>query len=160
MTTGSFRTHTFPVSWQELHRDTRALAWRLADRKWNGIIGITRGGLVPAAIIARELNIRRVETIGIASYADDQHVGGTPQILKAIEGSGAGLLVIDDLTDTGVTARLVRSLLPEAHIATVYAKPVGRNDVDTCVTMVSQDTWIVFPWDVDEPWEVDEPTQP
>ena len=141
--------HSFPVSWEELHRDTRALAWRLADRQFTAIVGIARGGLVPAAIVARELSIREVDTVCIASY--DGQKQGEAKLLKGIEGDGEGLLVVDDLVDTGVTARLVRELLPKAHIATVYAKPAGRDDVDTFVTMVSQDTWIVFPWDQGDP---------
>jgi xanthine phosphoribosyltransferase len=58
------------------------------------------------------------------------------------------VLVIDDLVDTGKTARVVRAMLPNAHFATVYAKPAGRPMVDTFVTEVSQDTWIYFPWDM------------
>ncbi len=141
--------HSFPVSWDELHRDTRALAWRLAGMQFEKIVGIARGGLVPAAIVARELNIRNVDNVSIASY--EGKVQGQPRVIKGPEGDGTGVLVVDDLTDTGVTARLVRQLLPKAHIATVYAKPAGRDDVDTFVTMVSQDTWIVFPWDQGEP---------
>ncbi|HKK31925.1 MAG TPA: xanthine phosphoribosyltransferase [Alphaproteobacteria bacterium] len=141
--------HSFPVTWEELHRDTRALAWRLGDLECTHIVGIARGGLVPAAIVARELGIRSVDTVCIASY--DGRVQGEARILKPVEGDGDGLLVIDDLVDTGITARLVRKMLPKAHIATVYAKPAGRPEVDTFVTMVSQDTWIVFPWDIGEP---------
>ena len=141
--------HSFPVSWEELHRDTRALAWRLADMSFTGIVGIARGGLVPAAIVARELSIRNVDTVCIASY--EGQVQGEAKVLKRIEGDGEGLLIVDDLVDTGVTARLVRQLLPKAHMATVYAKPAGSSEVDTFVTMVSQDTWIVFPWDQGEP---------
>ena len=44
----------FPVSWDQFHRDSKALAWRLADKgNWSAIIAVTRGGLVPAAIVAR-----------------------------------------------------------------------------------------------------------
>jgi xanthine phosphoribosyltransferase len=57
------------------------------------------------------------------------------------------VLIVDDLVDTGKTAKVVRELLPEAHFATVYAKPMGRPMVDTFITEVSQDTWIYFPWD-------------
>jgi len=60
----------------------------------------------------------------------------------------SGVLVVDDLVDTGATARIVRDLLPRAHFATVYAKPQGRPLVDTFITEVSQDTWIYFPWDL------------
>lgn len=142
--------HSFPVSWEELHRDTRALAWRLAELPaFDTIIAITRGGLVPAAIVARELGVRLVDTVCIASY--DDRIQGEATVLKAIDGPGKGVLVVDDLVDTGVTARIVRKMLPQAHLATVYAKPAGRPDVDTFVTLVSQDTWIVFPWDVGDP---------
>jgi xanthine phosphoribosyltransferase len=58
-------------------------------------------------------------------------------------------LLIDDLVDTGKTARVVKDLLPEAHFATVYAKPAGRPLVDTFITEVSQNTWILFPWDTE-----------
>ena len=66
-----------------------------------------------------------------------------------MEGDGEGWLIVDDLVDTGRTARVVRDLLPKAHFATVYAKPAGRPLVDTFITEVSQDTWIFFPWDIE-----------
>ena len=65
----------------------------------------------------------------------------------ALADQGDGWLIVDDLVDTGVTAKAVRALLPKAHFATIYAKPNGRPMVDTFITEVSQDTWILFPWD-------------
>jgi len=138
---------TFPVSWDQLHRDSRALAWRIvAGGPWDGIVAVTRGGLVPAAIIARELDIRMIDTICIRSYSDDRSQSEL-EVLKDVPGDGQGWLIIDDLVDTGRTAKGVRGMLPKAHFATVYAKPAGRPLVDTFVTEVSQDTWILFPWD-------------
>ena len=138
----------FPVSWEELHRKARALAWRLLDiGPFDGIVAVTRGGLVPAAIVARELEVRLVDTVCIASY-DHKDQGGI-NVLKPVDGDGAGWLIVDDLVDTGRTAQVVRKMLPEAHFATIYAKPAGRPLVDTFVTEVSQDTWILFPWDVE-----------
>jgi len=140
----------FPVSWEQLHRDARALAWRLAEQEpWQRIVAITRGGLVPAAIVSRELEVRLVDTICVSSY--DHQSQGKLTILKSIEGDGdgEGTLIVDDLVDTGRTAKVVRELLPKAHLATVYAKPAGRPLVDTFVTEVSQDTWIHFPWDLE-----------
>ena len=139
---------TFPVSWEELHRNARALAWRLVDiGPWQGVVAITRGGLVPAAIVARELEIRLIDTVCITSYEGREQ--GDLKVLKTVEGDGAGWLIVDDLVDTGKTAQVVRDLLPKAHFATVYAKPAGRPLVDTFVTEVSQDTWILFPWDTE-----------
>lgn len=138
----------FPVSWEELHRDARALAWRLNDLgPFDGVIAVTRGGLVPAAIIARELEIRLVDTVCVASY-DYKDQGGV-KVLKEVPGDGTGFLIVDDLVDTGKTAQVVRDMLPEAHFATLYAKPAGRPLVDSFITEVSQDTWILFPWDIE-----------
>ena len=146
----------FPVSWDQFHRDARALTWRLAGAgPFSAIVCITRGGLVPAAIVSRELEIRVIETVCIASYHDYQTQGESnvlkaisPEVVEAAGEGGAGILIVDDLVDTGKTARLVREMLPRAHFATVYAKPMGRPVVDTFVTEVSQDTWIYFPWDL------------
>jgi len=137
----------FPVTWDELHRHARALAWRLVELgPWQSIVAVTRGGLVPAAIVARELDLRLIDTVCIASYDDREQ--GKLTVLKRVPGDGTGMLIIDDLVDTGVTAKAVREMLPKAHFATIYAKPAGRPLVDTFVTKVSQDTWILFPWDI------------
>ena len=139
---------TYPISWEQLHRDSKALAWRLVEMQtWKGIVAITRGGLVPASIIARELEIRLVDTVCIASYDGRQQ--GDISVLKSPDTDGDDWLLIDDLVDTGKTASVVRDMLPKAHFATVYAKPAGRPLVDTFITEVSQDTWILFPWDTE-----------
>jgi xanthine phosphoribosyltransferase len=142
------------VSWDMFHRDARALAWRLADQPpFAAIVAVARGGLVPAAIVARELGIRLVETVCITSY---EHMArGAATLLKSAardvmalaDDEGKALLIVDDVVDTGQTARVVRALLPRAHLASVYVKPMGRPLVDTFVTEVAQDAWIFFPWD-------------
>jgi xanthine phosphoribosyltransferase len=141
------------LSWDDLHRDAKALAARLLDRgPWTGIVAVTRGGLAPAAIVARALDIRLIETVCVIGYDPDDY---NPQqanettILKppAHVGDGDGWLVVDDLVDTGRTVAVLRKLLPKAHFAAIYAKPLGRPLVDTCVSEVSQDTWIYFPWE-------------
>ncbi len=150
----------FHISWDQIHRDSRALAWRLDGRgpddgAWKAVVAITRGGMAPAMIVARELDIRTVDTISVVSY----HSGGgkadqrrEARVLKAPDaemmGDGTGILIVDDLVDSGKTLELVRKLYPQAHFATVYAKPEGEPQADTFITGVSQDTWIFFPWDM------------
>ena len=146
----------FPVSWDQFHRDARALAWRLSSSgPFQAVVSITRGGLVPAAIVARELEIRVIETVCVASYHDYKNQGElavlktvAPDVAKLGGAGGSGVLIVDDLVDTGRTAAIVREMLPKAHFAAVYAKPMGRPMVDTFITEVSQDTWIYFPWDM------------
>ena len=136
------------VTWDQLHRDARSLAGMLVPRMpLRGIVAVTRGGMIPAAIVARELGCRLVETISVITY-DEEHKGD-PSIVKQPDaaGDGEGFLVIDDLVDSGVTARLVRERLPRACFACLYAKPAGRALTDLFVTEVPQDTWVLFPWD-------------
>ncbi len=147
----------FIVSWDQIHRDSRALAWRLdgqgegPDGSWKAVIAITRGGMTPACIVARELNVRIVDTISIKSYSHQAQ--SEASVLKApdaaIMGDGENILIIDDLVDSGKTLEVVRKMYPKAHLATVYAKPKGRPLVQTFITEVSQDTWIYFPWDLE-----------
>jgi len=145
----------FHVSWDQLHRDARALAWRLDGQgpdngAWKAVVAITRGGMAPAMIVARELDIRTVDTISIKSY--DRHSRAEAKVLKfpdlELVGDGTGILIIDDLVDSGKTIEVVRAKMPKAHYATIYSKPMGRPQVDTYITEVSQDTWIFFPWDM------------
>ena len=145
----------FHISWDRLHHDSRALAWRLDGQgpdagDWRAVVAITRGGMAPAMIVSRELDIRTVDTISIKSY--DHQSQSDAVVLKgpdaALMGDGTGILIIDDLVDSGKTLEVVRAMFPKAHFATVYAKPLGRPQVDTFITEVSQDTWIFFPWDM------------
>src|SRR5262249_57438420 len=113
---------SFPVSWDQFHRDARALAWRLADKgPFEAIVAITRGGLVPAAIVARELDLRVVETVSVASYHTYSKQGEivilkpiAPAILRLGNRRGKGVVLIDHPTDPRQTAQLVREALP-AH---------------------------------------------
>ena len=143
------RNKDFPVSWEELHRNAKALAWRLLEiGPFKGIIAVTRGGLVPAAVIARELEIRLIETACLSSY--HEQTKNNVELIKAPDaGNGEGWLIIDDLVDTGETGKMLKQILPKAHFATIYAKPLGRPMVDSYITEVSQDTWIYFPWDLE-----------
>src|SRR5262245_1566406 len=99
----------FPVSWDQFHRDAKALAWRLAEAgPFTALVAITRGGLVPAAIVARELDLRIIATISISSY-DANKKQGELKVLKGVAESigrlgaagGKGVLIVDDLVDTG-----------------------------------------------------------
>jgi xanthine phosphoribosyltransferase len=136
------------VTWDQLHRDARSLAATLMARgPIAGLVAISRGGLIPAAIVARELDCRLVESVCVATYEEESM--GDPRLLKApaAAGDGEGFVIIDDLVDSGTTARMVRAMLPKAYFACLYAKPAGAAVADTYVVEVPQDTWVLFPWD-------------
>ncbi|QDH13019.1 xanthine phosphoribosyltransferase [Formicincola oecophyllae] len=142
------------ITWDQLHRDARTLAATLMrecsqNGAIKGLVAISRGGLIPAAIVARETGSRLVETVCIASYEGEEGTQGEPNLLKApvAAGDGEGFVVIDDLVDSGVTAKEVRALLPKAVFACLYAKPKGQPQTDYYVTPIAQKTWVLFPWD-------------
>ncbi len=142
-----------PIAWELFHRDTRALAHKLMESgagPFKGIVAITRGGLIPASILARELDLRLIDCIGVVTY--DDRVAGKPQVIKAasaVDNDGEGWLIVDDLVDSGVTAREVKRLLPKAHLATVYAKPAGQNEAHTFAVPIKEGVWLLFPWDAE-----------
>ncbi len=137
------------VTWDLVQIYGKTLSHHLHEKQaWKGIIAVSRGGLVPAAIVARELNIRNVDTVCIASYHDYQ-TQTDMQLLKqpTLDNSGEGYVIIDDLVDSGNTAKLIRQLYPNAYFVTIFAKPNGKPLVDFNVIDVPQDTWIEQPWD-------------
>ena len=74
----------FYISWEEFHKDSQELSKKikLMDLNIKGIVCITRGGLVPSAIIASELDIRKIETYGIKTYSDSHEQEKNYEILS------------------------------------------------------------------------------
>ncbi|OEC82905.1 xanthine phosphoribosyltransferase [Photobacterium damselae subsp. damselae] len=138
-------TQKFVITWDNMQMYTRQLAEKLlpADQ-WKGIIAVSRGGLVPAAILARELGLRHVDTVCISSYDHDHQ--RDMRVLK--QADGEGFIIIDDLVDTGGTAEKIREMYPRGKFVTVCAKPAGKHLVDDFVVDIPQDTWIEQPWDM------------
>ena len=140
----------YVVTWDMFQMHARKLSERLLPAsQWKGIIAVSRGGLFPAAVLARELGLRHIETVCIASYHDHNNQGEL-QVLHAaqVPNGGEGFIVVDDLVDTGNTARAIRQMYPNAKFVTVFAKPAGAELVDDYVIVIPQNTWIEQPWDL------------
>ena len=140
----------YVVTWDMFQMHARKLSERLLPAsQWKGIIAVSRGGLFPAAVLARELGFRHIETVCIASYHDHNNQGEL-QVLHAaqVPNGGEGFIVVDDLVDTGNTARAIRQMYPNAKFVTVFAKPAGAELVDDYVIDIPQNTWIEQPWDL------------
>lgn len=149
------------LSWDDFARDTSILAEKLKslNRKWKGIVAITRGGLVPASILANKLSIRVVDTMCISSYDNKNQRGMNvlkePLFATNSNGTkgdnGDGWLFVDDLVDSGNTIRHAREMYPKAYFAVVYAKPDGiESTIDIYAKHVNQCCWIFFPWEEED----------
>ncbi len=137
------------IDWNTFHQDVKQLAARLKNEgRFDKIVAISRGGLLPAGILAYELNIRHTEVINILSYDEgearrrDEDV----EILSSVSACDEHTLIVDDLSDSGRTCRLLKHKFPSAHFASVYVKAPSLDLVDSYSRQVPED-WIVFPWD-------------
>lgn len=138
-----------PVSWNEIHVLSKTLCKNLiqSGKPWDRLIAVTRGGMVPACLVARELGIRLIDTVSVKSY--DHQNQSAAEVLKLPEnvGTGQNCLIIDDLSDTGNTFKALRLLLPDASYACLHVKPMGKPQTDFYASEVTQDTWIYLPWE-------------
>ncbi len=134
------------ISWEEFHKDALTLARRIKEiGDFDSILSVARGGLIPSAIIATELDIRKIDVVSIESYKDKvkrDHI-----IHKHSNLDDERILVIDDLSDSGDTLRLIKTQYPNATVGTVYVKPAGIDAVDLFIKEIKQEKWIVFPWE-------------
>ncbi len=139
----------FEPSFDEINNHIKKLVPKLKDKKWKGIVTVTRGGLFPALSLSYHLNIKNIETVGLSSYTVEKQekLKLVKDFNRALVGNGEGWLLIDDLSDTGKSIQFIKKMMPKAHIATVYVKPQGADLVDDYVHEIPQDVWIIFPWE-------------
>ena len=147
--------HSISPRWVAMERNIHTLCLRVlrTDQKWDGIIAVTRGGLIPAGIIAQQLKILFVDTICISSYQGKKQLG-EPTLYKrthpiTTRTKGEGYLVVDDICDTGQTFIKVKETFPYAHYAAVFCKPLGKQHCDFYGAYIPQDCWVTFPWERD-----------
>lgn len=136
------------ISWQDFHKDTKELCEKIkASGTYDKIIAVSRGGLVPSGIIAYELGLRNVEAVNVSSYDDGkENINEDVKFSCNFVTADEKTLIIDDLSDTGSTFRLLRRLFSKAKFVTVYGKPKGITEVDIYGKKMP-DKWVVFPWD-------------
>lgn len=137
------------IDWNRFHADTKILADKLkALPDVKGLIAIARGGLCATAIIAYQLDIRNVKTVAVSSYDGQKQTGA--EMLGSVDNilDGEGWIFIDDLVDTGQTAKLIKRRYPKARLAVIYAKPDGLAQCDAHAVDMPQDQWLTFPWEL------------
>jgi xanthine phosphoribosyltransferase len=140
------------IAWDRFKADVSLLATKIRHlgRPFDQIVAITRGGLVPAALLSHEFKVRNIDTVCVGSYLDGEQLAaetifkGPGQIVER----GARTLVVDDLVDSGKTAGFVKeTMYPEGIVAVVYGKPFGLHSADLHAVEVPQDVWVIFPWE-------------
>lgn len=147
-------------------RDKEYLGWgqieglvdRLLEqlpRDYDALLAVTRGGLVPAGLIAEKINQRNVIVAAVMFYTDEGETLDEPVFLQFPSDAILNrkrVLIIDDIWDSGRTAMGVKERIEaaggEAEIAVLHYKPgqsVYEEEPDYYV--VETDHWIVYPWE-------------
>ena len=148
MSIGPVFTNRVSVSYEEVDYHSRRLAALVKDlQPWKGIIACARAGLIPATVMAYELKIKLIETLCISSYDHTVQSQHEVQIFKSLVGDGEGMLLVEDIVDTGVTGKIIREMLPRAYFVSLFAKPLGKRYIDKALIEVAQETWVDFPWE-------------
>ncbi len=146
--------HTY-ISWGSYGKLARSLARsvKASRQRFDLAIGIARGGVPLALVLADELGLR-TEIINVKSYTGIKQ-REKPRILSTLTNGvkGKRVLLIDDLIDEGDTMKLVtghiRCMSPtEIKTAVLFKKPQSKFNPDFCLQTV--DKWIVFPWELSE----------
>jgi xanthine phosphoribosyltransferase len=138
----------FPT-YEEIHEKSVKLAELIKDKNINftKMVVVSRGGFVPASVVAYCLGIQDVDIVSIQSYIHREP--GEAFVHRAPK-TDEVVLVIDDIVDKGGTAKALREFMPNMHLAVVYAKPRGLPLANTYVEEITQEAWPVFPWDEED----------
>lgn len=137
--------------WSDIEEMVHKLVTKIekSDQNFDRILCLARGGLVPAALLAHKLDIRDVHSVAITSYYNKEQFD--PEVRTALPDiDGAGLLVVDDLVDTGKTIDFIKNHYPHAKVACLLSKPEGHDRADFVGREMKDNQWINFPWEEDK----------
>jgi len=118
------------------------------------IVGVTRGGWIPARVLSDLLEISNLATVGVEFYLGVDETQNKPVLTQSVSASVTGkkALLVDEVTDSGKSLQLAKDHVlqgaKEVRIATVYAKPFSVTKPDYYEKRTRR--WVVFPWDAKE----------
>ena len=142
------------VSWDDLDRLVGVIADRLAGRSFDVLLAITRGGMVPAGMLAYRLRLRDILVAAVEYYDDAGQPGPSPTFFQFPADPllrGKRVLIVDEVWDSGTTIHAVTERVRQAGgspvTAVLHYKPEhsvvpARPDVHAIET----DQWVVYPF--------------
>ena len=147
------------LDWPDYGVGIRELARQIADDHFDAdiILGIARGGLIPAGSLGYALSIKNCYLINVEYYTDvDERLDMPvilPPYLEFVDLEHSNVLIVDDVADTGHTLQmvydLVSSRVKETKAAVLYEK--SRSVINPEFVWKRTDLWINFPWSSEKP---------
>ena len=146
------------LTWAEFGPATRMLAEQVVADGYRPelLLCIARGGLLAAGALSYALDVKNVHLMNVEFYTGvDQRLAAPvllPPVPQTVHLSGARVLVVDDVADTGATLTVAREHCVDAaqlRFAVLYEKP--HSQVRCEYVWRRTDTWIDFPWSSQPP---------
>jgi len=146
------------LSWREVEALITKQLPKLRAHNYNSVLAITRGGIIPAGILAEKLEIPKVLVASVDFYSDDENNLDWPVFMQFPIDSlmnGDHVLVVDDLWDKGKEVTCVRERVEQAGgmptTFVMHYKPhrsIFPDDAPDFYTAITED-WIIYPWELD-----------
>jgi uncharacterized protein len=156
------------VTWQAVEHQTQEILRQLQQDNWRPdyVVGLTRGGLVPANLISQYLDVP-METLKV-SLRDDNQAPESNLWMAEDAYQSKKILIVDDINDTGATLNYIKqdwqsSCLPNSdhwnniwsnsvRVAVLYDNESSKSELNVDYSSVTinkaqEDSWIVFPWE-------------
>ncbi|WP_456475074.1 phosphoribosyltransferase [Candidatus Pyrohabitans sp.] len=145
------------LTWEDIEEQCLTLAREIKAKKvpFDLIIGIARGGWVPARLLSDMLDSDELHTMRVKFYTGIGEVAEKPVILHPtqIDVTGKKVLLVDDIADTGKSLIIARRHLEERgageiFVVTLVKKP--HSEINPDLYVKETDAWVIFPWEVRE----------
>ena len=157
------------VTWQDVENQTQEILRQMQQDQWcpDYVVGLTRGGLVPANLISQYLECP-METLKV-SLRDDTQAPESNLWMAEDAYMNKKILIVDDINDTGATLNYIKydwqgSCLPNTEkwidhiwgktvrVAVLYDNESSKSELNidynaVTINKAEEDSWIVFPWE-------------
>jgi len=146
------------LSWSDVDKLISSLVPRLEAYACDLVIAITRGGIIPAAIMAERLAIQQVLVASVDFYEDEEHDLDWPVFMQFPADSflrGKQTLIVDDIWDRGKQIVNVTERVKQAGgrpLSMVLHYKAHRSDFpDKSPDFYASETsdWVIYPWEVE-----------
>jgi hypoxanthine phosphoribosyltransferase len=143
------------LTWADVEQGVSIIINRIGNKKYDYVIGIANGGLIPATLIAKKLKLKTL-SVGVTSYENTEQLK-TITMWSEINDINhpykyGTCLIVDDISDSGKTFSFLKKYcLNEGEIltdsASLVVKPKTSFMPDYFAMSVSNDVWVKFPWE-------------
>ncbi|MFA5412164.1 MAG: phosphoribosyltransferase [Candidatus Micrarchaeia archaeon] len=145
------------VSWDDASQMCERLASRVSSSGFRPdvIIGISRGGLVPARLLSDILGLHELYVMRVSLYTGIGKKAAAPKITQPLPAKlgGKKALLVDDVSDTGKSLEVAKKHVldmgaGEVKVATLHFKPHSAFRPDFFEGETG--AWIIYPWEIHE----------